>query len=62
MALFVCAMLLVVLSGAFKPAIDMSALSASVRDEIRARNLKSSITAVCAALPFVFRCRVQPRT
>ena len=48
-ALFVCAMLLVVLSGAFKPAIDMSALSASVRDEIRARNLKSSITAVCAA-------------
>ena len=64
MALFVCAMLLVVLSGAFKPlAIDMSALSASVRDEIGRESQVLHHTQVCAPSTFVFpRCRVQPRT
>ena len=48
-ALLVCAMLLVVLSGALTPAVDVSTLTGPERDDLRARNLKSSISAVCAA-------------
>ena len=42
-------MLLVVLSGALTPAVDVSTLTGPERDDLRARNLKSSISAVCAA-------------
>jgi phosphatidylserine synthase 2 len=48
-ALFVCAMLLIVLSGAFKPAVDMSSLTPTERDAMRTGNLKSSLIAVCAS-------------
>ena len=48
-ALFVCAMLLVVLSGAFKPEVDMSSISPAEREAVRSRNLKSSLNAVCAS-------------
>ncbi len=48
-ALFVCAMALVVLSGAFKPQVDMRSLSPGRREEIRRSNLWDSIKAVCAA-------------
>ena len=48
-ALFVCAMLLVVLSGAFKPEVDMSSISPTEREAVRSRNLKSSLNAVCAS-------------
>ena len=38
-----------VLSGALTPAVDVSTLTGPERDDLRARNLKSSISAVCAA-------------
>ena len=48
-SLFVCAMLLIVLSGAFKPTVDMSSLTPTERDTLRTGNLKSSLVAVCAS-------------
>ena len=42
-------MALVVLSGAFKPQVDMRSLSPGRREEIRRSNLWDSIKAVCAA-------------
>ena len=48
-ALIVCAMLLIVLSGAFKPEVNMSSISPTEREAVRSRNLKSSMTAVCAS-------------
>jgi hypothetical protein len=49
--LVVCAMMMVLISGAFSPQVNVSSLSPDEREDIRTANLKSSLLAGASTRP-----------